>query len=172
MVPKNRIGLLGVFPHLEGLLEAVEDLKAKGIPVDTVYSPARNEEIAEALKATSSPVPFFTLIGGFLGVLTGFGLSIYTAVQWRFLVSGKPPVPTVPYVIEAFEFCILFGVLLTAVGVFLLTRLPRIRLPVHYDPRFTEDRFGLLVYCAESDRSNVRELLDKTGAEDVREFHD
>jgi hypothetical protein len=47
-------------------------------------------------------------------------------------------------------------------------RFPRRRLPDHYDPRFSGDRFGLLV-SAGRDAGPVAAALLAAGAEDVRE---
>ena len=114
-----------------------------------------------------SLIRYFTLAGGILGILTGFGLSVYTAWQWKFVVSGKPPVPTVPYVIESFEFCILLAVFLNLAGVLFLTRLPKRSLPAYYDPRMTKDRFSVLVSCPDPKREEISILLHEAGAEEV-----
>jgi hypothetical protein len=124
----------------------------------------------EALKTNPSLVRFFTLAGGLTGVGLGFGLSVYTAIQWRFLVSGKPIVPVIPYVIEAFEFCILLGILLNLAGILLLSGLPRTRLPEHYDPRFSEDRFGVVVLCGEDDKQRVSQIINQSGADEVHDL--
>jgi len=166
---RDRRVLTAVFRYLDDLLPALEELKKEGIDIHTVYSPAPHEKIGEALGKKPSLVRFFTLAGGVLGVILGFVLSVFTAIQWRFIVSGKPPVPLPPYVIVSFEFCILLGVLLNLAGVLLLGRMPRFRLPEHYDPRFSEDRYGLVVICAEERKPEVTQLLEQAGAEEVRD---
>jgi len=162
--------VVALFEYLDDLLAAIAGLRQRGVEIGDVHSPTFHREIQTALGVKRSPVRFFTLTGGILGILTGFGLSVYTAMQWHFIVSGKPPVPRVPYVIEAFEFCILFSVLLNLGGMLLLSRLPKHRLPVHYDARFTEDRFGLLLHCPENDREEIGRLLVDAGAEEVSDL--
>ncbi|MEW6667776.1 MAG: DUF3341 domain-containing protein [Thermodesulfobacteriota bacterium] len=165
---RDRQGVLAVFSYLEDVLRALRELQGRGIPVDTVYSPARSDGIADALKMKPSLVRVFTLAGGMLGVATGFGLSIYTAVQWHFVVSGKPTVPFIPYVIEGFEFGILLGVFLNLAGILLLSGMPRFGLPDHYDPRFSEDRYGVFVICAEHTEGELTKMLQDAGAEEIR----
>jgi hypothetical protein len=160
-------GLLGIFVYLDDLIKALESLGREKVKVHKVYSPVRSHRIMEALKMKPSLVRFFTLAGGIMGACTGFGLSVYTALQWRFIVSGKPIVPVLPYVIETFEFCILLGVFLNLGGILLLSRLPRTRLPEHYDPRFSEDRFGVVVLCGEGDKQRVSQILSHSGADEV-----
>lgn len=159
-----------VFPYVDDLIEAINALKKRQVTIVDVHSPSCDEEIIAALGEKRSPVRFFTFTGGLLGILTGFGLSVYTAIQWHFIVSGKPPVPRVPYVIESFEFCILLAVFFNLGGMLLLTRLPKMRLPDHYDERCTEDRYSMHVRCPAAFHGEIRQLLEKVGAEEVRDL--
>jgi hypothetical protein len=133
----------------------------------------RIEEIREAL---GEPVlgrgRFFTLTGAILGLFAGIFLAWYTAAQWRFVVGGKPPIPVIPTVIPAFEFFILLAVLFTLGGLLFLNKMPSMRLPAHYDKRFSQDRFGILVYCTEADRGQVSNILSSLGAEEVRQIEE
>jgi molybdopterin-containing oxidoreductase family membrane subunit len=162
--------VLSIFADLDDLLAAIGALRLKGVEIGDVHSPTFQEEIQTALAIPRSPVRFFTLTGGILGILSGFGLAIYTAMQWHFIVSGKPPVPRVPYVIEAFEFCILFSVLCNLGGMLFLARLPKHKLPAHYDPRCTEDRYTMLIHCPPADRAEIGQLLREMGAEEVNDL--
>jgi len=165
-------GLLGSFAYLDDLLEALKAVREQGLTIDAVYSPLPRHEIREAMRLKTSPVRYFTLTGGILGVCTGVFLVVYTVLQWRFIVSGKPIVPFVPTVIVAFEFCILLGVLFNLTGMLINLRLPKFRLPAHYDVRFNQDRFGVLVLCSESEREGVSSLLMEAGAEEVQEVEE
>ena len=42
------------------------------------------------------------------------------------------------------------------------------RLGFTFDPRFTNDRFGVAVHCAPERSASVREILRAAGAEEVR----
>jgi hypothetical protein len=163
----KQVCLQAIFVYLDDLLGALRALKERKLDIRAVHSPAPNREIGELMEEKPSPIRYFTLAGGILGILTGFGLSVYTAWQWKFVVSGKPPIPTVPYVIESFEFCILLSVFLNLAGVLLLTRLPKRSLPPYYDPRVTEDRFSVLVKCPAAVREEISTLLQKAGAEEI-----
>ena len=87
----------------------------------------------------------------------------------RYTPRGKPILAWVPFVVVSFEFAILFGVLFTLTGMLIQTRMPRLKIPGPYDPRFTEDRFGVLIPCSETEREGVIHLLKEAGAEEVRQ---
>ncbi|MBI1845403.1 MAG: DUF3341 domain-containing protein [Candidatus Rokubacteria bacterium] len=84
------------------------------------------------------------------------------------MTGGKPVVSIPPFVIIAFELTILFGGLATVLGVVTLGRLPRLRPTPTYDPRFTNDRFGVAVHCPPGRGGSVRDILRTAGAEEVR----
>lgn len=161
--------LLGIYAYMDDLIAGLSAARAKGLTVDTVYSPVPRHEVMEALGVKPSPVRFMTLAGGITGVLSGVGLAVYTSLQWNFIVSGKPIVPLIPSVIVGFEFCILFSILFNFTGMLLFARLPNIRMPEAYDPRFSQDRFGLVVRYAEEDRMTAEGVLKESGAEEIHD---
>lgn len=165
----NGPALMGIFANAQDLLKATEALKEKKEDC-TVFSPWALEPLQRALIKGSSPVRFYTLFGGLLGLCSGFALAVYTVLQWRFVVSGKPIVPWIPFVIVGFEFLILFGVLSTFAGLLIHCRLPRRRLPAYYDPRFSADRLGLLVSYGPAEKEKIAGLLKEAGAEEVRDL--
>ncbi|SPF50893.1 conserved hypothetical protein [Syntrophobacter sp. SbD1] len=162
--------LLGIFAYLDEVVSAVEGLRKEKVPIEAVYSPMRVEEIREALdEPILGPGRFFTLTGAIVGLFTGISLAWFTEAQWNFVVGGKPTISVIPMVIPAFEFFILIAVFFTMGGWLYLNRMPAKRLPVHYDKRFSQDRFGILVYCTDADRERISSILKNTGAEEVRE---
>jgi hypothetical protein len=163
-------GFLGVFAFFDDLLQSLNALKREQVTIDTVYSPVRLEELREILHLKRSPVRFYTLTGGILGICVGLGLAIYTAMQWKFIVSGKPVIAWVPFMVLAFEFCILLGILFNVAGTLIHTRMPKITLPKEYNARFSEDLFGVVVRCSEAQMEKVRQILTHAGAEEVHEI--
>jgi hypothetical protein len=159
--------LLAVYAYLDDVRGALEVLESEGVAVETVYSPAYNHELIEALAPRPSPVRYFVLAGGLLGVLTGFTLAVYTAAQWRLIVWGKPSIPIVPTVIVSFEFCILFAVFAGLIGLLMLSRMPAFSIPEHFDSRFTVDRYGILLNCPDDRHASIIQLLERSGAEEI-----
>ena len=162
--------VLGVFAHVDTTVHALEELRAKGYHDLEVYMPVPVHEIETVIERDRpvSPVRLFTLIGGLTGTASGFLLTIWSAMKWGLITGGKPIASIPPFVIIAFELTILFGGLASALGAIVLGRLPRFRFTGAYDPRFTNDRFGVAVHCAPDRGSSVREILTRTGAEEVK----
>jgi hypothetical protein len=159
--------LMAVFSYVDDLLRALKALENLGTEC-TVYSPSGASEVRQTLKKGPSPVRYYTFFGGLFGLVSGFSLAVYTVLQWKFVVSGKPVIPWIPFVIIGFEFLILCGFLISFAGLLIHAGLPRFKLPAHYDPRFSDDRFGLLVYYSGMERDTLSVLLKEAGAEEIR----
>jgi Protein of unknown function (DUF3341) len=67
-----------------------------------------------------------------------------------------------------FELMILFGGIATLIGMVSLGRLPKFRPSPSYDPRFTNDRFGIFVPAGSDKAAAAEKLLRDAGAEEVR----
>lgn len=162
--------VVGVFAHVDTTVRALEELRAKGYHDLTVYTPVPVHEIEEALERDRplSRVRLFTLLGGLTGTASGFLLTIWTALKWGLVTGGKPIASIPPFVVIAFELTILFGGVATLLGLVTLARLPRLRPSPAYDPRFTNDRFGVAVHCAPDRGPSVRQILATAGAEEVK----
>ncbi len=164
-------GVLGVFAHVDTTVRAIRDLRVQGFTDFTVYSPVPVEEIEAVLEENRpvSPVRLFTLIGGLTGIITGFGLTIWSALKWGLVTGGKPVVSIPPFVIIAFELGILLGGLSTLLAILVLGKLPALRRSPTYDPRFTVDRFGIAVTCGPERAPAAGRCLSQAGAEEVRQ---
>ena len=162
--------ILGVFAHVDTTVRALEQLRAKGYHDLTVYTPVPVHEIEDVLERDRpvSRVRLFTLLGGLTGTVSGFLLTIWSAMVWGLTTGGKPVASIPPFVVIAFELTILFGGLATLIGMVVLGRLPRLTPSPTFDARFTNDRFGVAVHCATGRGGSVREILRGAGAEEVR----
>jgi molybdopterin-containing oxidoreductase family membrane subunit len=157
--------VLGSFRDVSEAVSAVEALKKSSWELDRVHTPFPSHQISEALKVKKSPVGYFTLMGGIIGFFAGFALAIYTAVQWNLIVSGKPVVAWLPFLIVGFEFTILFAVLGNVIGLVTQTRLPEFETLKTYDPRFSGDCFGIVASCDEAEQEKLADLFKKNGGE-------
>jgi hypothetical protein len=172
-MPATTNTVVGVFAHVDTTVRALEELRAKGYHDLTVYTPVPVHEIEDVLERDRpvSRVRVFTLIGGLVGLVSAWLLTQWTALKWGLFVGGKPPIGipvSPPYVVIMFELMVLFGGIATLIGMVVLGRLPRLSPSPSFDPRFTNDRFGVAVHCPPERAQSVREILRTAGAEEVR----
>jgi hypothetical protein len=159
--------LVAVFDRPDRIAEAATRLRGRGYLDLETYSPAPFPEVDDALIEKPSGVRAFTLVGGLTGVVTGYALTLWMANDWQIMLGGKPFSSIPPYTIIAFELNILFGGVLTVLGLFLLGRLYPRKLDSTYSPRFSAEEFGLVVGCRERDVPEVEDLLRSHGALEV-----
>jgi hypothetical protein len=161
--------LLGIFPYLDDLLAALRRAKKEGVKILTVFSPIHFSEIQEIMGHKPSTVRYITLAGGILGGISLVGLAVYAHLSFKLITGGKPVLPAIPFAVPFFEGTVLLAVIFTVVAWILKGRLPRAHLPGAYDPRFSEDRFGIVVAYKDGERDIILKLLKDAGAEEIRD---
>ncbi|MDA2918801.1 DUF3341 domain-containing protein [Desulfobacterota bacterium AH_259_B03_O07] len=161
-------GVIGIFSYVDSTVETIKSLKKAGFRNLRVYSPFPNHEIEEVLDQPESIVRFFTLAGAILGAICGFTFTVLTSLDWPLSVSAKPIVSIPPYIIIVFELTVLFGALATLLGLLVNSRLRRNTPRGVYDPRFSEDKFGVVVACFKHNIPKVEEILKGSGAEEIK----
>jgi hypothetical protein len=162
-------GTLAVFDAVDTAARAIERLRAAKLRGIQVFSPMPSHDLEHALHAGESPVRIYTLVGGLTGCATGFALATWTSMNWPLVTGGKPIISIPAWVIIAFELTILFGALSTVLGLFITMRLPNRNLMQVYDPRFSQDHFGVLITPPAGREQEVRQILEESGATEVRE---
>lgn len=159
--------LLGVFEQPDHIAGAARRLRDRGYTDLETYSPAPFAELDDAMNPKPSGVRGWTLAGGLTGVVTGYALTLWMANNWKIMLGGKPFSSIPPYTIIAFELTILFGGLMTLIGLLVVARLPSFRLHKAYDARFSAEDFGLAVRCRERDVVEIDGLLREHHATEV-----
>jgi hypothetical protein len=159
--------LLGVFEQPICVADVARRLQDRGFKELEIYSPVPSHELDRALDPKPSRVRLFTLIGGLTGVVTGYAMTIWMSLDWPIMVGGKPFASIPPYTIIAFELTILFGGLLTVLGLFAIGGLPKLKVGAGYSARFSAEDFGLVVGCAERDVQEVEAMLRAAHAKEV-----
>lgn len=168
MIGRRKVvpGVLASFQHVDAATDAIKGLKARGFRDLTVYTAAPNHEIEDALDEPVSWVRMFTLVGGLIGVTSGFAMTFWMSLDWPLLVGGKPIASAPPYVAIAFELTILYGALSTVLGMLLLSLRKSLKGRA-FNPRFTDDRIGIFVPCSSDKTEVVRSVLTDAGSEEV-----
>lgn len=161
-------GILGIFSYVDATVNTVKRLKKEGFKNLRVFSPVPNHDIEHVMDEPESIVRFFTLFGAMLGAACGVGFTVLTSSDWPIQVSAKPIVSLPPYMVIVFELTILIGALSTLLGLLVNSRLRRNAPKSMYDPRFSEDKFGVMVMCSKDKLGKVEEILNSQGAEEIK----
>jgi molybdopterin-containing oxidoreductase family membrane subunit len=157
---------MGTFDRDHEAASAIRGLRnTADFMLEQVYSPIPSHAIEAAMQAPKSKVGWFTLAGGIIGFISGFLLAAFTASRWNLMVSGKPVMAWVPFVIVGFEFTILFAVFGNVMGLISQARLPHFEADAGYDPRFSGDRFGVLASCEASQQEALSRFFEAKGAD-------
>ena len=161
------VRVLGIFAHSAPLLESSRCLRELEHRDLTTFSPVPLYETGKTLWQDPIRVRLLALGGGLAGAVLGFALTIATSLHYPLITGGKPIVYLPSFAIIAFQLAILCASLGATLGLLWNMRLPRLRLQPGYDPRFSEDRFGLHVRCPQDQSGAVQQLLWDCGAQEV-----
>ncbi len=164
-VDTRRKSLMAIFSTEDETASAVRGLRDSEYTLERVHSPIPSHTIADALQLPKSKVGWFTLVGGITGFFSGFLLAAFTAARWDLIVSGKPVVALVPFVIVGFEFTILFSVFGNVLGLISQAKLPRFSMQAGYDPRFSGYKFGVLASCETGREHDLKRFFEAKGAQ-------
>lgn len=169
-------GIWGTFEYIDDASTVIETLHGDGKDY-SVLSPCPRHELEHAMGDPSSIIPFVTLAFGAMGIFFGYGLTAWMSMDWVLPVSGKPIVSLPAYTIFGFELMVLLGGVATALGILILGYIDLVRKRMPGSPkfkgykRFSNDRFGVVVRCDESQAGNVEKLMKAYNVEEVvREF--
>jgi hypothetical protein len=163
----EQVRIVGSFADEEQCAEVIEHLRHQGLGKVEAFTPFPSERINEAMELKRSPVRRWVLGGGITGVLSGFALTVGTSYTYPHHVGGKSLSSIPPYVIIAFELMILFGALSGVLGFLVNGRFPRFESVPSYLPRFSSDRFGVVVTCEAAEAERAEAMLKEAGAEEV-----
>ncbi|HHQ49214.1 MAG TPA: DUF3341 domain-containing protein [Acidobacteria bacterium] len=171
-------GLLAEFTDAAGLIEAAEKVRDAGYTRWDTFAPFAVHGLDTAMGIRKTVLPKIVLGAGAVGCVSGFLLQWWTnAVDYPFLISGKPLFGWPAAVPIAFELTILFAAFGALFGMLGLNGLPRLHHPLFTSERFrrvTTDRFFIAIERDDPrfDPEETRRFLEGLGAVAVEEVRD
>jgi len=171
-------GLLAELTDAGELIEGARRVRDAGYTQWDCYSPFSVHGLDNAMGIGKSVLPRLVFLGGFTGCLAGVALQWWTnAVDYPFLIAGKPLFGWPAAVPIAFELTILFAAFAALLGMLGLNKLPRLHHPLFANERFrrvTNDRFFIAIEATDPkfDPEATRELLVGVGSVAVEEVED
>ncbi len=170
---KRLYGLLVEFEDPLELLAACKQVRDAGFRKWDAHTPFPVHGMDRAMGIKGTRLPFLILAGG----ITGCGLALLmqwwmNAVDYPFMISGKPFFGLPANIPVTFELTVLFAALTTFFGMWGLNGMPRLYHPLFKSRRFrraTADRFFIAVEASDRkfDLERTREFLASLGGTSV-----
>jgi len=168
-------GLLAELPDVPALLQGAEQIRDAGYRRWDAFAPFAVHGLNSAMGLKRSRLPWLVLGGGLTGTAAALLLQWWTnAVDYPFLISGKPLFGLPAAIPVAFELTILFAAFAAFFGMFGLNGLPRLHHPLFHSDRFrrvTTDRFFIAIEASDPqfNETETRRLLEEIGSVHIEE---
>ena len=168
-------GVMAEFDNPTSLVNATRRAREEGYRKLDAYSPFPIEELSDALHLHKNKLPLIVLIGGILGLLTGYLMQYYvTVIYFPINVGGRPLHSWPAYIIITFELTILFAAFAAVLGLLALCGLPMPYHPAFNVPRFalaSRNRFFLCIEATDPmfERKKTSDFLESLEANEVSE---
>ena len=162
--------LLGVYNDEDVLMDAIKQVRNKGVNIEEVYSPFPVHGIEEALGYKRSWLSiaafFFGLTGTILALIMQIGMM---DIDWPMNIGGKDFLAFPSFIPVTFELTVLlasFGMVGTFLGISNLKPWGRPRI---YDIRITDNKHVMAIDLDKNERIEVdiRKDLEESGAIEV-----
>lgn len=157
------------------LLDAVKELKNKGIRIADVRTPFPVHGLDAALKFPRSNLPKIAFAGGLIGGAIGLFFQIWVFTRgWPLNIGGKPYLALPSFVPVAFEMTVLFAAFAMGFAFLLQSNLGPGKLPDILDEEVTNDHFQVILAAKNNNLSEVElaEALAASGALDVKQVNE
>ena len=142
-------GLIASFNSANSVIDAVRALRSKGLQRIDVHSPHPIHGLDDALGLKASPLPWGAIAGAAIGLGSGIWMAWWmNAVDYPFIISGKPLFSIIPSLPIAFELAILFAAFAVFGGAIAFGGMPKLANTKFRIPSFaraTNDRYVLAV---------------------------
>jgi hypothetical protein len=171
-------GVLAEFTSVDDLLRAAEQVRDAGFSRWDTHTPFPVHGLNDAMGIRTTRLPLFVLGGG----LTGGALAILmqwwmNAVDYKYLISGKPYFGLPANIPIMFELTVLFAAFGAFFGMLAFNLLPEYHCPLFRSERFaraTQDRFFLSIEARDPrfDPAKVQEFLECLGSTHVEKVEE
>jgi mono/diheme cytochrome c family protein len=166
-------GITAEFDSVDGLLAACRRIRDAGYTKTDAFTPFAVHGIDKALGIKPTVLPWIVLACGVTGLVTALAMQIWmNAIDYPYIISGKPYLSLPAFIPVAFELTVLFSSFGAFFGMWALNGLPRFSNPIFTDPRFdrvTDDKFFLYIDAQDSlfNQAKVEQLMGELGGQHI-----
>jgi len=166
-------GVLAEFANPADLMDAAAEVRDAGFKHFDTYSPFPIHGMDDAMGLKPSKLGWIVLGHGIFGLLGGVALQSWAmSIAYPMHISGKPFLNFPAFVPVAFAIVILLAAFGAFMGLFFLSRLPRLHQPLFNSDRFakaTDDGFFLCIEASDPAFSEKKttDFLKSIGATEI-----
>lgn len=170
-------GVLAEFDSAERLIRASEKVRDAGFQKWDSHTPYPVHGLDKSMGINPTLLPWLVLGGGIAGALGGLLMQWWTnAVDYKFVIAGKPFFSLPANIPIAFETTMLLAALVAVFGMFGLNMLPRLNHPLFSSDRFkraTDDGFFISIEADDAmfDLEKTTAMLIESGGQNVEEIN-
>jgi hypothetical protein len=171
-------GLLAEFESPSLLMQAVEKVRDAGFTKWDVHTPFPVHGMDDAMGIRGTQLPFLVLASGLTGLILATLMQWWmNAVDYPFMISGKPLFGLPANIPVIFELTVLFSAFAAFFGMWALNNMPKLYHPLFTNQRFrraTQDRFFIVIEAADPrfQLEKTREFLTSLGGTVVEEVNE
>ncbi len=162
-------GLLVQFDDVPSLVAGCEKVRDAGYRKWDAHSPFPVHGLNDAMGLKATRLPYLVFVCGLLGLGAALLMQWWmNAVDYPYVISGKPMFSLPANIPVIFELTVLFSAFGTFFGMFAANGLPRYHHPLFYSKRFeqvTTDKFFIFVDAADPkfELQGTTQLLESLG---------
>lgn len=166
-------GVVAQFDTVDDILAAAAKCRDHGFTKWDCHTPFPVHGLDQAMGIKNTVLPWLVFCGGVAGCGTGFLLQWWmNAVDYPYLISGKPEISFAIYIPVMFELTVLFSALTTFFGMWGMNGLPQLYHPTFLSQkikRATDDKFFVSVEAEDPkfDVDATTKFLKDIGASDT-----
>lgn len=171
-------GILGEFETVDEIMAVCSKVRDAGYIRWDSYTPFPVHGIDRAMGIKRTLLPKIVFGAGLTGLMVGLGMQYWmNAVDYPYIISGKPLFSLPAQIPIIFELVILFSALTTFGGMLALNGLPQLHHPLDSSDAFrrvTTDRFFVYIEAADPnfDPETIERLYQSAGSARIEAIYE
>ncbi|MFN3587828.1 MAG: DUF3341 domain-containing protein [Spirosomataceae bacterium] len=162
--------IVGVFDDEEVVVNAVTEVRQKGVKIHEVFTPFPIHGLDHALGYDRPRMGVPAFLFGVTGISLALLLTFWTlGIDWPMNIGGKNFFPFPTNIPILFEMTVLFAAFGMSFTFFFMEDLGPTKKPLIFDPRSTDDKFIMAISVDKNSASEleITEYLKESGASEV-----
>lgn len=168
----NKNFVVGIFDDEDVLLDAVGNIREKGVKIHEVFSPFPVHGLDEVLGYKRSRLPRAAFLFGMTGTSLALLMQIWMlGYDWPMIIGGKNHVSLPPFIPVTFEMTVLLSAFGMVITFFIVSDMKPYKYPRQFDLRSTEDKHVMAIDLDNNklSKEEISRILKDNGASEVNE---